>query len=83
MANLAMEFTHRLMAVKFECDYNSKEALVYVSEEYKRCITAIAIRKRKADDTLIHRRYYFNDGTSFTLTNGIFEFHRVYNTYLN
>jgi len=82
MANLAMEFTHRLMAVKFECDYNSKEALSYVSEEYKKVITAIAIRKR-IDETPPQRRYYFKDGTSFTLTNGIFEFHRSYNTYLN
>jgi len=75
--NLALEFIFKCCEVK--CfGYNSRQSLEIVSEEYKRMITAIAIRKR-IDEQPPHRRYYFNDGTSFILKNGEFQINRFHN----
>ena len=71
MANLALEFAFRYVDIK-QYGYNQRESLTKAAEEFKRSITAIAIRKR-SDDEQSHRRYYFNDDTALIFQNDEFQ----------
>ena len=77
MGNLALQFAFRY-ADTHSYGYNQREALTKVAEEFKRSITAIAIRRR-SDNEKSHRRYYFNDNTVLIFQNGEFQLCRRIN----
>ena len=70
MQNLAYQFAFKCNAI-MSVGFNHRTSLEMTASEFKRSITAIAIRKR-IDNEKSHRRYYFNDGTVCTFQNGGF-----------
>lgn len=71
MANKALEFAFKYADNKCY-GYNVAESLKITSEQFKRSIVAIAIRKR-TDGEQSHRRYYFNDDTALIFQNNEFQ----------
>jgi len=71
MGNLALEFAFKYVEVK-HYGYNQRQSLTITADQFKRSITAIAIRKRSDTDES-HRRYYFNDDTACIFKNDEFK----------
>lgn len=71
MGNLALEFAFKYADVKYY-GYNQRQSLQIVAEEFKKSITAIAVRKR-SDAEQSHRRYYFKDDTACIFKNDEFK----------